>query len=83
MLLRETRVRSVFMLLVPLLLRVDVPTEDEDDRRLPPLVTPNELLLDELLRLLLNDEAVPEDLEELEERKEDDLVLEERPLRAL
>lgn len=83
MLLRETRVRSVFMLLVPLLLRVDVPTEDEDERRLPPLVTPNELLLDELLRLLLNDEAVPEDLEELEERKEDDLVLEERPLRAL
>lgn len=75
--------RSVFMLLVPLLLRVDVPTEDEDERRLPPLVTPNELLLDELLRLLLNDEAVPEDLEELEERKEDDLVLEERPLRAL
>lgn len=71
------------MLLVPLLLRVDVPTEDEDERRLPPLVTPNELLLDELLRLLLNDEAVPEDLEELEERKEDDLVLEERPLRAL
>lgn len=83
MLLRETRVRSVFMLLVPLLLRVDVPTEDEDERRLPPLVTPNELLLDELLRLLLNDEAVPEDLEELEERKEDDLVLDERPLRAL
>lgn len=83
MLLRETRVRSVFMLLVPLLLRVDVPTEDEDERRLPPLVTPNELLLDELLRLLLNDEAVPEDLEELEERKDDDLVLEERPLRAL
>lgn len=75
--------RSVFMLLVPLLLRVDVPTEDEDERRLPPLVTPNELLLDELLRLLLNDEAVPEDLEELEERKEDDLVLDERPLRAL
>lgn len=69
---------------MPLLLRVAVPTEDDDERRLPPLATPVELLFDELLRLLLKDEAeVPDDLDELEDRKDDDLVPEERLLRAL
>lgn len=87
MLLRETRVRPELILLAPLLLRVDVPLTEEEERRLPPLVTPAEFLLDELLRSLLNEVAddaeLLAELEDLEDLKEDDLFDVERLLRLL
>lgn len=63
---------------------MDVPLTEEEERRLPPLVTPVEFLLDELLRLLLNEVADDAELlAELEDLKEDDLFDVERLLRAL
>lgn len=74
------RVRSVLVLLIPLLLP---PLIAEEERRLPPLVTPAELLSDELLRLLLKE--VADEFVDLDDRldAEDLNEDEERLLRAL
>lgn len=74
------RVRSVLVLLIPLLLPLLIV---EEERRLPPLVTPAELLSDELLRLLLKE--VADEFVDLDDRldAEDLNEDEERLLRAL
>lgn len=74
------RVRSVLVLLVPLPLPLLIA---EEERRLPPLVTPAELLSDELLRLLLKE--VADEFVDLDDRldAEDLNEDEERLLRAL